>query len=583
MKKNYILLIAFLITSLTNAQIFITELADPADNTDCRFIELYNSGNASIDLGANNYKIQRFVNDDTTPDITVSLTGSIAAKGFFVIGLAEFNACYGLEPNMIVASNASLFSNGDDKLLLIDGTDSAIDLFGDIGTEGVDTCDDFRDGRAERNANITFGNSGSWMEANWNVSGIGTPTGCTSYTNAEVSTTDMIFDPGAWVGAPVPTNTFVSFVSTSASISEDSGSVDVCISITNPDANTATTVNLNLNGSSSSTNGADYTAISFPVTITFPAGSSANQCITVNITDDTDPETDETMIVNLQNASGGNSAEVGSSSQFTLTILANDLAVNPGDIIITEIFQNPQIVSDSDGEWFEVYNTTSEAIDMDGWGLDDHNSSSIIESARGTTIVPAGGYIVLVKNTDSSTNGGIPIADYDFDDGNFLLSNSNGQIILRSGTIVIDKVAWEGGDGNDGFPVPNGASMQLATDKFDSVSNDIGSNWALATTAYGDGDLGTPGTENNFTLSILKNTIEGFAMYPNPVNNGVFSIKTSLGKSKLVQIYDALGKQVFNQSVENKEEINISNLNAGVYIVRVQEEDKTATNKLIIN
>jgi len=557
MKKKYIFIISVLMTGLINGQIFITELADPSDDTGCRYIELYNSSTSSVDLSANGgYKIQRYVNDDTTPDISVMLTGTINAESFYTIGLAEFNTCYGFTPNMVVEASASLFSNGDDKLLLIDNTDSAIDLFGNIGVEGVDTCDDFRDGRAERKADVTFGNSGSWMESNWNMTGIGNPTGCTSYTTGPIATTDNVFDPGAWIGAPVPTNTLLSFVNSTANVSEDVGSVEVCVAITNPDANNATTVELSLDGSSSTSNGNDYSSISFPVTVTFPAGSADNQCITVNIIDDSDIETNETMIVNLQNVSGGNAAESGNTPTFTLTIQASDSDVNPGDIVITEIFQNPKTVSDGDGEWFEIFNKTNSAIDIDGWVLDDHNSTSTISNTRGTTIVPANGYLVLVKNINSSENGNIPNADYNFGDTDILLANSNGQIVLKTQGIEIDRVAWLG-DGSDGFPVPDGASMELATDKFDSVENDTGSNWALATASYGDGDFGTPGTLNDFALSVVKNEIEGFTMYPNPVNKGFFSINTNLNTNKNISLFDVLGKEVLKKSVKNKEQIDV--------------------------
>jgi hypothetical protein len=44
---------------------------------------------------------------------------------------------------------------------------------------------------------------------------------------------------------------------------------------------------------------------------------------------------------------------------------------NPGDIIITEIMQNPSAVNDSEGEWFEVYNTTGADINLDGWEIRD--------------------------------------------------------------------------------------------------------------------------------------------------------------------------------------------------------------------
>ena len=41
-------------------------------------------------------------------------------------------------------------------------------------------------------------------------------------------------------------------------------------------------------------------------------------------------------------------------------------AAAPGDIVINEIIPDPSAVSDANGEWFEVANTTAGAIDIDG-------------------------------------------------------------------------------------------------------------------------------------------------------------------------------------------------------------------------
>ena len=43
------------------------------------------------------------------------------------------------------------------------------------------------------------------------------------------------------------------------------------------------------------------------------------------------------------------------------------------------------------------------------------------------------------------------------------------------------------------------------------------------------------------TLSVVKNQIEGFSMYPNPVANGKFSITTNSSSDKHVEIYSLLG------------------------------------------
>ena len=72
-------------------------------------------------------------------------------------------------------------------------------------------------------------------------------------------------------------------------------------------------------------------------------------------------------------------------------------------------------------------------------------------------------------------------------------------------------------------------------------------------------------------LTIYPNTISGNTLYLNSTANAAMS----------VQIFDLLGKEVLQSNVVNNA-VNVSGLNAGVYMVKVTEEGKTATRKLVI-
>ena len=67
-----------------------------------------------------------------------------------------------------------------------------------------------------------------------------------------------------------------------------------------------------------------------------------------------------------------------------------------------------------------------------------------------------------------------------------------------------------------------------------------------------------------------------------PVSNGEFSIRSRNGVRKSVQIFDMLGKQVYSKEVQANENVRISNLNSGIYILKVQEEGRLATRKLVV-
>jgi len=76
-------------------------------------------------------------------------------------------------------------------------------------------------------------------------------------------------------------------------------------------------------------------------------------------------------------------------------------------------------------------------------------------------------------------------------------------------------------------------------------------------------------------------TIEGLSLYPNPVTNGKVYIATKNDLEKEIQIFDVLGKKIF-QTQLNVRELTISSLSPGVYIIKIREEENTATRKLII-
>ena len=82
-------------------------------------------------------------------------------------------------------------------------------------------------------------------------------------------------------------------------------------------------------------------------------------------------------------------------------------------------------------------------------------------------------------------------------------------------------------------------------------------------------------------LGTKQNTIAGLKVYPNPVVNGNLFITTDNNEAKQVIVYDLLGKLVLQDVVTNQP-LNVSNLNSGVYMVKITEDGKTATRKLVI-
>lgn len=83
------------------------------------------------------------------------------------------------------------------------------------------------------------------------------------------------------------------------------------------------------------------------------------------------------------------------------------------------------------------------------------------------------------------------------------------------------------------------------------------------------------------TASVKQNSISSLKMFPNPLSGNILNITSDANAPKTVAIYDVLGKQVIN-TVTTNGTVNVANLKAGVYIVKITEEGKTATRKLVV-
>jgi hypothetical protein len=82
-------------------------------------------------------------------------------------------------------------------------------------------------------------------------------------------------------------------------------------------------------------------------------------------------------------------------------------------------------------------------------------------------------------------------------------------------------------------------------------------------------------------LAVNAPSIKGLNVYPNPVKNGRLAIETAANATRAIAIFDVLGKQVLG-TVTNENSIDVSALQAGIYVIKITEQGKTATQKLVV-
>lgn len=175
-----------------------------------------------------------------------------------------------------------------------------------------------------------------------------------------------------------------------------------------------------------------------------------------------------------------------------------------GDLLITEIMQNPNAEGDTNGEWFEVFNDTGVNLDLNGCVISDNGTDS--HTIAQSVVVQAGTFAVLAR---SSAPGFGFAPDYDY--SSFLLTNGDDEVVITCGGTEIDRVEYDGGPD---FPDPDGASMALNGNRNNTDANDRGSNWCESTTDQGNTDLATPGAGNDPCPTEFDFPLEGSQEVP---------------------------------------------------------------------
>jgi hypothetical protein len=168
-----------------------------------------------------------------------------------------------------------------------------------------------------------------------------------------------------------------------------------------------------------------------------------------------------------------------------------DGTINSGDLLFTEIMYDPTSLSDTYGEWFEIYNNTGHSVNLQHLVLSKNATDRHIITAA-ITLAPHG-YQVFAR-TESAVSGDKYIY------GTSITLNNTGAIL---------SISNYGTDGTDGaeicsvnyggesFPSASGASICLNPESLNAREEPLGTSWCVSTSAYSTGDLGTPGALND--------------------------------------------------------------------------------------
>ena len=156
----------FDVTPPASYDLLISEVTDPT-NYEGRFVEIYNPTGSEVDFGTSTWYLAKQSNGGSWTD--VQLTGTIPAGGTYVVGISNFNATYGFDPDL---ESGIPNGNGDDGYFLYaegnQATGTLIDAYGEIDVDGSGELWEYENSIAVRNADITTPRI-DWTDSEWTI------------------------------------------------------------------------------------------------------------------------------------------------------------------------------------------------------------------------------------------------------------------------------------------------------------------------------------------------------------------------------------------------------------------------------
>lgn len=413
-------------------------------------------------------------------------------------------------------------------------------------------------------------------------------------------------------------------------VNENIGTATINVSISNPSSSNATTVEVALTGGTA-TNGVDYSNFTTQ-TLTFPAGSSANQSFSVNIIDDSEIESDETIIFTLQNPSGGTNATLGTITTFTLTIQDNDTPIPLLPVLVAREDLNGDLIPDRLGQTVKVRGVVI------GPNYQTLNFSYYIQDGNaGINVFRSGTTLPILNLADSIEVKGMIEHYRGLTEITF--SNTSDLILLGTGTIPQAQVLsissyksnpemYEGvllkftnviKVGGTWPTAGQSATIQIAqgTDTLDlRIDSDtdiddnseptwprnitgIGSQFTSSVLVVNDGyqllpryysDFEPPTSVDDENINIPY-SVRLFNIFPNPFNP-ITKIRYQISEPGQVRlkVFNVLGKEILELENDYKKpgtyelEFNANkySLTSGVYLLQLISRNSIATKKFIL-
>jgi hypothetical protein len=591
MKKLYFLILVLFVTISTQAQVVISQVYGGGGNSGATFthdfVELFNRGTSTVDISA--WSVQYASAAGTTWNVTaIPASTSIAPGKYYLIKLAGGSTGSALPtPDLDITSSPSNLSGTNGKVALVNNSTALtgatltsgtyVDLVGYgsgsafEGTAAVATLS---------NTTAAIRLNGGCKDENQNSTDFstGTPTPRNSSTPAYSCTApslSLLSPANNTVFNPLTTSVDISFAINNFNVANGTGDGHIHYTINGG----SVVMQYNTN----------------PITVPVTAGNTYTVAIelvnnshqplspavgvTVTFTVDSFVTVADLAALRAHVAANGAGKyyQVSSSPIVTYTrTIRNQKYVQDtsGGILIDDNVTAPGVITTTVTAGDAISGLKGKSVLFSGL-LQLTPVADVTVASSGNTVTPQVVTIAELNNASAITAGTyeselvqINGVTFDTTTATFPLSTAAAaNINLTIGSDVLT------------FRTAFSEANYMGTAKPTSATNIIALvgrfNTTAQVTSRNTTDLNAPLSSSSF------DNINGLTMYPNPLSGNTLYLTSTANAAMAVQIFDLLGKEVLKATVVNNA-VNVSGLNAGVYMVKVTEEGKTASRKLVI-
>jgi hypothetical protein len=216
-------------------------------------------------------------------------------------------------------------------------------------------------------------------------------------------------------------------------------------------------------------------------------------------------------------------------------------------------------------DWIELYNPESTAKDISNWKIKDDNDSHVFVIPEGTQ-VEANGYLVVVKD-EADFAAAFPGTPYIGELG-FGFGGSDEVRLYSSDDKLIDEVKYESESPWPTCAYETGNTLELISPDLD---NSLPESWSCIN------ENGSPNAVNSSNLYIENIAYSLTNIFPNPVKNTLYISGDSNNYN--IKVYSLLGQIVITDY--NVNEVDVSSLTKGIYIIKINDENFTTTKRFI--